>query len=233
MALVTYGGGVTEFSGSLAGNTFQRTRAGQIVRTRSTRPSRSTTPMTITQSNTYSLMHQWRTLTEEQQGQWNTFAGIHTRINIFGQQKTLSGCNYFISINSNLLLCGSAVIVNPPTFNAPITIKTLELVAVAGNISANYEMEDSVINTRFIIMSTPPIQGTTLSFRQALRQTEIFTPVLNEDHDFTDAWQTRHSLAMPPSDPANFNVGLLAYTINNVTGLNSPGMIVQTKWAAS
>lgn len=230
MARVTYGGGITNFGGSIAGTTFQKTLAGSIARTRTTRASRTTTKMALIQLETFNSMQRWRSLVSSQQDDWNTYASLHNRIDIFGAEHKLSGCNWFVSINSNLALVGSTFVVNPPTYVLPQAPDTFELVAIGSLISANYTFPSTPTNTFIVIQSTPPMQGTTLSFRSMLRLTATGEARSADDWDFASEWQLAHSLSLPPSDPANFNLGAILYSIHTISGVGSPGLLSQAKW---
>lgn len=233
MAIVQYGGGVVAFTGSLAGNTFQRNQSGAIARTRVNRSKRTTSKMAVTQARTFDLLSRWQNLAEANQLNWNTFAAAHTHTNIWGQEKTISGFNWFVSVNSNLALVGASLLDNPPDFTLPPAIETLEIVAIAGGLSFNYTISGDVDQVTGIIYTTPPIQATTLSFRQHLRYTHQGDAQNSEDLDVAADWSNIHGLPFPPSDPANFWVGGIMYTIKNETGLATPALLDTTKWTAT
>jgi len=233
MARVQYGGGVVEFVGSLAGNTFQRNGSGAIARTRVNRSKRTSSKMAVTQTQTFGLLSRWQNLAEGTQDSWNTFAAAHTHTNLWGQEKVISGFNWFVSVNSNLLLVGESVTDSPLAFTLPSAVASMELVAVSAGLSVNYSVVGGVDDMDLVIYTTPPIQATSLSFRSKLRYTNIGAAQNSEDRDVADDWETTHGLDYPPSDPANFYVGALAYTILRTTGLATPALLDTAKWTAT
>ena len=230
MARVTYGGGTTNFAGSIAGTTFQKTRAGSIARTRTTRASRTTPKMALIQLQTFNSLQRWRSLVVGQQDYWNAYAALHDRIDLFGVTHKLSGCNWFVSINSNLALVGSAQVENPPTYVLPDAPATFDLVTNGTTIAADYSFHTAPADTFIVVQSTPPMQGTTQSFRSLLRLTATAEAIEIDDWNFTTEWEVAHGLTLPPSDPANFNVGAILYTIHTSSGVASPGLLSQAKW---
>jgi hypothetical protein len=69
-----------------------------------------------------------------------------------------------------------------------------------------------------------------MSFRSLLRLTAVIEALEDDDYLFQTEWKDTHGLNLPPSSPANFNVGALVYTINNNSGIASPGALSQWKW---
>lgn len=108
MALVRFGGGVSELRGSIAGNTFGRSRAGAYVRNRTT----PVNPSTESQSNVRARFHiatdAYKELGETLIKQWDEFAATQIRVNRLGEDYVPSGKQLFTesSINQQLLGLG-------------------------------------------------------------------------------------------------------------------------------
>jgi hypothetical protein len=230
MARVTYGGGITNFAGSIAGTTFQKTRSGNIARTRTTRPSRTTEKMAETQLSTFDLLRLWRELTFTNQLAWNSFAALHTRIDPYGRTTILSGYNWFISINSNRLLCGTAAAVTPPTYTLPTPPDSLFLQADADLLSITYEMHATPVNTKLVILTTPAFIGTKTSYVPLLRLTEVITPLIDDEHYITASWSLTHSIPFRPSNPCAFSLGSAIYSIEKTSGITSPAQLSSHQW---
>ena len=101
MALVRYGGGVIEMSGSIAGNTFAKNRYGHYVRAR-TKP---VNPNSVLQQSVRSaigmLTDRWaHTVTALQRLAWNNYAAAVAMTNKLGETINLSGFNHYIRSNT-------------------------------------------------------------------------------------------------------------------------------------
>lgn len=100
MALVKYGGGIIQQSGSIAGNTFARNRYGNYVRAR-TKPVNPKGPLQVYARTIISLLAEYwyEDLTATQRESWNTYAKAITMKNKLGEAIELSGFNHFVRSN--------------------------------------------------------------------------------------------------------------------------------------
>ena len=116
MALVKYGGGVIQMSGSVAGNTYARNRFGNYVRAR-TKPVNPSSPAQSKMRLILAfLVEYWNeTLTATQREQWATYAAAVSMKNRLGDDVKATGFNHFIRGNSLELLLGESTIEAGPT----------------------------------------------------------------------------------------------------------------------
>lgn len=116
MALIKYGGGVTQMAGSIAGNVFARNRYGNYVRAR-TKP---TNPNTGLQQTVRAILTQltvrWsQTLTAAQRTAWNLYGASVVMTNRLGESMNLSGFNHYLRSNISRLQAGAAIVDAGPT----------------------------------------------------------------------------------------------------------------------
>ncbi len=121
MALVKFGGGVIQMSGSIAGNTFARNRYGNYVRAR-TKPVNPTSPLQQqVRAAAGDAVGRWSSiLTAAQRTAWNLYADSVIMKNRLGESVNLSGFNMYV--RSNSLLIRSAfppVDAGPTNFSLP------------------------------------------------------------------------------------------------------------------
>lgn len=100
MALVKYGGGIIQQSGSIAGNTFARNRYGNYVRSR-TKPVNPKSTFQVYARTIISLLAEYwgDTLTPTERESWETYANAIAMKNKLGETIKLSGFNHFIRSN--------------------------------------------------------------------------------------------------------------------------------------
>lgn len=117
MALIKYGGGIVQMSGSIAGNTHARNRFGNYMRAR-TKP---VNPKSARQSGARVLImylaEQWREspMTDAKRTAWQTYANSVNWLNKLGETVTLTGFNMFIRGNAARMRVGGALVDDGPT----------------------------------------------------------------------------------------------------------------------
>jgi hypothetical protein len=101
MALVKFGGGVAQMSGSIGGTTFARNRSGNYARNR-TRPvnTRSIGQESIRTALSYLTMAWASTLDATQRTAWATYATAVAVKNRLGESTYLTGFNHFVRANA-------------------------------------------------------------------------------------------------------------------------------------
>lgn len=116
MALVKFGGGITQMSGSIAGNTFARNRYGNYVRARTKPVNPNSTSQVLARSAVAQLTQAWRTdLSAAQRTAWQTYANAVAMKNKLGETTYMSGFNHFIRSNAYLAYTGVAFVEAGPT----------------------------------------------------------------------------------------------------------------------
>ncbi len=115
MALVRYGGGIVQMSGSIAGNTFARNRYGNYVRAR-TVPTNPNSPDQVAVRSAVALLTEfWNdTCSAAQRAAWKAYGDAVVMKNRLGESVKLSGFNHFIRSNANRARWGFAPILNGP-----------------------------------------------------------------------------------------------------------------------
>lgn len=116
MALVKYGAGIVQISGSIAGDVHARNRFGNYIRPR-TKP---VNPHSMRQESARTIVsflaEYWHTeLTSVQRNLWNVYAAAVATKNRLGETIHLTGFNHFIRTNAAQLGMGETIIAASPT----------------------------------------------------------------------------------------------------------------------
>lgn len=116
MALVKFGGGIIQLSGSLAGNTFARNHYGNYVRAK-TKPVNPNTALQIAVRTAVGAMTtRWsQTLTAVQRTAWNLYAASVAMKNKLGEVVYMTGFNHYIRSNSIRSTQGLTIVDDGPT----------------------------------------------------------------------------------------------------------------------
>lgn len=129
MALVKFGGGITQMAGSIAGNVFARNRYGNYVRARTKPTNPNTDRQVAVRSALAFLTAAWSsTLTAGNRAAWDQYAANVVMTNRLGESTHLSGYNHFIRSNVQRKMSGHTVIVaGPVIFELPAQDPTYTL----------------------------------------------------------------------------------------------------------
>lgn len=100
MALVKFGGGITQMAGSIAGNVFARNKYGNYVRARTKPTNPNTARQIAVRAALAFLTSRWSdTLTAAQRTAWDLYASNVVMLNRLGESVHLSGYNHYIRSN--------------------------------------------------------------------------------------------------------------------------------------
>jgi len=116
MALIKFGGGITEMRGSIGGNVFSRNRSGAIVRQRTTPVNPQTNRQSAARAIMASVAATWLgVLTAVQRTAWNLYAASVPATNKLGEVINLSGFNQYCKSSAASLNAGLPAIADGPT----------------------------------------------------------------------------------------------------------------------
>jgi hypothetical protein len=115
MPLIKTGGGVTQITGSIAGNTFFRNRSGAVMRTRTVPTNTKSARQVISRELFSHLDGTWfTTLTAEQRQSWDLYAKNVAMKNKLGESTHLTGQLHFIRSNQARMTAGLPLIRTAP-----------------------------------------------------------------------------------------------------------------------
>lgn len=230
MARVQLGALVTGLKGSLLGWTFHSNSSGLIARARSGTGKSGTGKQFVARQvpNEYAAL--WAALSLMDQASWNTYAGLHTRTTPFGTVNTLTGFNWFQSINWNLLSVGSSFVSSPPAYVPAVAVETYTLVFTATSITIVFGSSYDPANSSILIWTTQPVTRVSTSLRSSFRSTAISGAYPFTSIDITSDWESTHGLVWADTAAfAVFNIGCMIQSIENSSGIASPGLIVVSR----
>ncbi|MCJ7602246.1 MAG: hypothetical protein MUO63_12215, partial [Desulfobulbaceae bacterium] len=131
MALVKFGAGVVQMSGSIGGTTFARNSSGNYARARTTGVNPQSTPQEKVRAVMAYLTDRWlETVTAVQRAAWGDYASAVAMKNRLGESIHLSGFNQYIRSNAALLYADKTVVdAAPTTMSLPDMDPTMSFVA--------------------------------------------------------------------------------------------------------
>lgn len=138
MALIKFGGGITEMRGSIAGNVYSRNRYGAYARSRTKPVNPNTAAQQAVRAALALLTTQWSTtLTAAQRTAWNLYGANVVMLNKLAENINLSGFNHYIRSNAWFAKMGAPtrdggpiifeIPAADPTFSVTISAATQEV----------------------------------------------------------------------------------------------------------
>ncbi len=143
MALVKFGGGVIQMSGSIAGTTYARNRSGNYARARTKPVNPNTARQILVRTSLALLTTRWaESLSGAQRAAWNLYGSSVAMSNRLGETVNLTGFNHYIRSNVIRKMAGKATIdAGPITFEIPGQDPTFAITASEGSqlITVTYD----------------------------------------------------------------------------------------------
>jgi len=131
MALIKFGGGVVQMTGSIAGSTFARNRYGNYARARTKPTNPNTAGQVAVRAAMAFLTTRWsQTLTGAQRTAWNLYGTSVSMKNRLGEVIYLTGFNHYIRSNIEYKrIFGSTIDPGPVIFEIPAADPTFAITA--------------------------------------------------------------------------------------------------------
>ena len=224
MAKIQYAAPVTSIRGSIGGWTFQSNRSGNIVRLRPKGKVQSSPKQSESIATQLELISAFNLLTPQQKTDWDDFSLAHDHEDRFGTTRTLTGQNWFLSINRNRLILSENILCDPPLFGLPVGNANFTMVVDDTKIEITKAVPTNPLNTGFKIFTTPPLGQRTTSLQSSLRLTKVIPVGPFTTVDITADWIAAHGCQWPPSLVANrFTVGVQLQLVRLDKGISTAG----------
>jgi hypothetical protein len=134
MALVKFGGGVSEMRGKEAGLIFSRNAYGSYVKQKVS-PVNPQTGLQLAQRTLMGNAAQtWAGLSAANKASWDNLGSQVTRVNRFGDTTAYTGFSLFMKLNRNAVLAGGSMQSAAPTVP---TIPTLAITSLVVDLSSS------------------------------------------------------------------------------------------------
>lgn len=134
MAIVKFGGGVTDMRGSVAGNVFSRNGGGSYVRQKVSPINPNTTRQQLVRGRLDTLSKQWANLAPGLRVAWKNFGIQHPKTNAFGEPIVLNGLQSYQRVNGVILNLGEErTDTPPPNFDVPEFVIQSAVLKVSNN----------------------------------------------------------------------------------------------------
>jgi len=190
MARIIYAPLATAVMGSIGGITFQKNPSGQIIRSRPSISKASTSRQQYAHNDNQNLLSLWQALPNIDKDEWITYALTYTKINKFGQVKTLTGYNWFYSVNYFAIKYGMAYHATPPTHVVPAELPPWTITLDAGALTITLTDPFDFDNNNIVAWCALPTRKNTSSIQQIRKFMLLLTDSTPQPFDVTAAWNS-------------------------------------------
>ena len=212
-----------ELRGSIGGLTFQNNASGHTVRQRPVPKKSSTVKQQASHASHQNLLHEWDLLTVTEKDLWNSFASVHDKVDKFGTSKTLTGANWFLSVNYMRLLMGLSILTSPPAYSVPSSAPTFTIQLLPDSLKVFINPTYSSVASNLIIWGSLPTTRVKSTINQIRKYITIITAPFTNPFDITTAWEVATGITW---DPLNIfptsNIFICLENIGKATGITSP-----------
>jgi len=226
MARITLTTPISDIAGSVGGLTFQNNSSGLIVRRRPTGKKAITKKQSAILSKLQQLRHEWAALILTDQTLWNDYAALYTKENLFGQVKSLTGFNWFVSINANLLTANRATVKQPTARIIPAAVAPYELICEATTLDIKFSAPFDPGHAVLVVWASSNLTTSSNSLQRELRQIAVFEAAPYSQFHIINEWQTYYGTPFPlGGSKGRFKISVALQTIEFDSGLASVGLI--------
>lgn len=175
--------------GSIGGLTIQNNLSGPTIRIKPQR-TKNTTAKQETEIQVFSnISQQWRQLTRAEKILWDTFAQANQHTTLYNQVRTISGQNFFILCNYNLVSSGQAGITTPPAYTIPALAASITVQVSSTSITLSLVGATLNVGDMVMIFATQTLGGLNSPPRKDLRLIKYFLYAGVDDIDITADWE--------------------------------------------
>lgn len=221
MARIVYTLG--ELKGSVGDLTFQQNSSGKIVRLRPRKNKSSTTRQQNSHAIHNNLLRGWQLITLSEKNSWNTYAGVWTKINKFGEVKKLTGQNWFESLNYYRGLLSLSLFTLPPAHDLPIAPPSFEILLSASSVVVEFTSSHNYVDSPVMVWTTIPTRRSTTSINQIRKFCIAITADPGSSLDITTEWELATGLNYTPALTfPDANIFICLESVKATSGITSP-----------
>jgi len=222
MARILYSGIVSELKGSVKGTTYQRNVAGSIAKGKNNARFSPSTFQSSELTDFSYIASIWNALDWDHKDDWGGFATYNKRTDFWGNVKSISGYNWFMSINRNALLAGDELWTDVPEDANIQAIPPYSIDVTSSYGRINFGAPVDLSDLTLIVNATGPRRATSLSSRQMILYLKQVTGSGIQYVYFHTEWSTAYGItwsefyALP-----NAGLWLLPYSISKLNDVSS------------
>ena len=221
MAKILFTAFLADMRGKVNGTVFSKNRGGAYARTKVTPTNPKTTAQNAVRSVLTGFSQGWRALSAAGRAAWNAATGSFPRTNVFGNPKSLSGHQLYVSLNSQLDAANAAAITLPPVPTGAPAIASATGAAAAGAGTATLTFSPGPVPaaTAMIIEMTEQVSPGKSNLNNLYRQVQVVAAAGTSPANVASAYTAKFGSLV-----AGQKIGFRVRNVNTNTGEVSGGV---------
>ena len=220
MAIVALGSLISEIRGSVGGVTFSNSKSGIVAKLRVTGKISGTQKQYVKRQTLQNFNNSYRELTEVNKVLWQNYADTYTKTNMFGNNRTLSGINWYITTNYFRELSGASILTEPPTHTLPNSAPEFSISGTGGNLVIQLAVYTPGTDEKILIYITKPNNKAAVSMNSSYRFAAIEDTASEQEYNLdTDFYQINGFNFSSIESTGEFNIGVGIRLLNTSSGI--------------
>lgn len=225
MASIQLSSLVTDIKGSVGGTTFSRNRSGLTAKAKIVGKKNTTAKQQIELQNNTLLRNQWALLTLSQKQVWNEYAVINTKTNRYGTTKSLTGFNWFISVNNAWYYMYGVFLYIPPAFAYPAFLPSFSISVSPSGLIVTWSTPIDTGLIDIFIFTSSPTRATAHLTRGLYRLTGKGVLDYSNTFDITSFWELAHGITWASiASSGKFYINIQIFAIAKSSGITGTGV---------
>lgn len=230
MALIQLNGIISNIKGSVGGVTFSGVRNGIALKRRLPGKRNVTTKQLVALNLSKKANRQWNGLTFGQKNAWNDFASVNTFTNRYGVTATLTGFNWFSTINHNRVTLSQPVVLAPPTYEVPAALPPFFVTMSSSTIVIEWSEVIDTVTTDVFVFASVPGKAQAQFNRGAYKLLNLFGVDVSSSFDITAAWEAATGLSYSAvAVSASFTINVLIVPVSKNSYISGVGQTASSQ----
>lgn len=218
MGKVKFSAAISEIRNKVGGVVYSRNRYGAYMRNYVVPENNNTDAQAAVRATFGEISASWKTLSEEQRGEWSTVAASLRKTDIFGSQYSSNGFQFYVQLNTERVLVGSTISAFPPEITGIPQFSGVEVSFDYATTDFTFDISASNLtsNQALVIRATAPqSQGKTF-FKNLYGVIAIVNNATAVPYNAFLGWLVKYSTYVDGS-----RIGWQLYVVDKTTGLRS------------
>jgi hypothetical protein len=169
VAKIEYIAPINSLTGKLGGCVFQKNKSGYIIRSKEYGKKTRTEKQELQRTQFSSIKKRWNTIGSTNQGLWNDFAAVHNHTDKYTKVLTLTGFQWFMSLNRNCFTNKAAYIDTPPDYSLPQASPEYYLTITETDLELTLDAPISLNDTDLFVFASYPTNRESGQVRRKMR----------------------------------------------------------------
>jgi len=195
MAKTKLGATLADARNAAGGIVYSKNQFGSYIRQKVSPVQPRSTHQMAARARLQDLATRWaNTLTDAQRAAWIALAAANPVIDVFGDSQVLTGLQFYVRVNRNIIAAGGTRIDAAPANQNVTALLTLSLTADVSDNKINVTFTPTPLGAseKLVIYATPPLSSGRAFAQNFLKYIYASAAAQVSPVDVTNEWRTRY-----------------------------------------